>query len=122
MPGSKVPPDQAAMNLWTNLQYLRNAFRLTDTEIARGTGIRRTTMRNKLEGLTPLTYEEALLLSEFFGATLEVLQMPRAQFIAWVANHWDATEQHVRSRCGESRDRPWRLPRDHKWSAFPVSA
>lgn len=101
MPAPGDAPDrtasaaEATANTWKNLQYLRNAFRLSDGTIGQATDMHRVTIGNKLNGRRALTLEEGIRLSEFFGAPLEVLRLPRQEFAAWTNDHWGDIERHV---------------------------
>jgi len=77
----------SAEHIRPNLLRLRNLFHLSDTELARRSGITRQTLVNKLNGVGYFSAPELGRLAALWGVTVGRFYMPQNEFRQWVTDH-----------------------------------
>lgn len=90
------------------LRQFRNYWGTNDAELARLTGIKRTTLANKMKGVGSFSPGEVQALAALFGVPLDVLYMPPQDALRWVLDHPETTEKAILINCGCCP--PWARP------------
>ena len=82
------------------LRQFRNYWGTNDAELARLTGIKRTTLANKMKGVGSFAPGEVQALAALFGVPLDVLYMTPQDALRWVLDHPETTEKAILRNSG----------------------
>lgn len=82
------------------LRRFRNYMGTNDAELARLTGIKRTTLANKMKGNGSFSPGEMHALAEVFGVPVDVLYLEPDNAVRWLLDHPEHREQALlRTSC-----------------------
>jgi transcriptional regulator with XRE-family HTH domain len=90
---------RSAEHICPNLIRLRNLFHLSDSELARLSGIKRSTLANKLHGVGYFSAPELGRLAAIWAIGIDELYADPIYMKQWVADHEDELEAALRSKC-----------------------
>ena len=74
------------------LRALSRHYGLTDTDVERLTGVKRTSVRNKFRGGTPCTASELAVFAALFGVPIDCLYAGKTEVIRWLLDNPDAED------------------------------
>ena len=77
------------------LRQFRNYWGTNDAELARLTGIKRTTLANKMKGMGSFSPGELQALAAVFGVPLDVLYQAPSDALRWVLDHPETAERAI---------------------------
>jgi transcriptional regulator with XRE-family HTH domain len=77
------------------LRQLRNYWGTNDAVLSRLTGIKRTTLANKMKGNGAFSPGEMRALAAVFGVPIEVLYLKPGDAVRWILDHPEAQERAV---------------------------
>ena len=69
------------------LRALRNHYALSEHDLEALTGIKRTTVRNKLKGTTSCNTEELAAFAAVFGVPILLLYAGKREAVRWLLDH-----------------------------------
>lgn len=80
-------PSKPGQQVAETLDQLARHFDLSDAELARATGLARTTVQQRRRGTRGMKFENVPAFAEAFGIPIDVLYMERGAAIRWVLDN-----------------------------------